>query len=387
MNTSLAGKSWQFVRTHRHQIANVLKYVLAGGLLTWVVWSNWAPASGHGLKEVWDDKISHGKIQYHYFALALLFCAASVSVTFVRWFFLVRAQKLPFTMPNAFRLGSVAFFFNTFLPGSVGGDIIKAAFIAREQQSRRTTAVATVIMDRAIALWGLVCFVALLGSGFWLAGWLTNEASRQIVVIAQVVVVGSLFGWFLLFFLPDHRAERFAGRLGRLPKVGHAAAEFWRAAWMYHKRKPTLGLAVALSWIGFVGFVLSFYFSVLTLWDGSDPALQMPTLVEHFLIVPIGLVIQAIPLFPGGAGIGELGYGALYSWFGCAAASGVLGSLVYRVINWILGGVGYVVYLRMKPSLPVAESNDLNDESPAPDSHALSANANPLSRHAPTAAT
>ena len=35
-------------------------------------------------------------------------------------------------------------------------------------------------------------------------------------------------------------------------------------------------------------------------------------LAEHFLLVPMGLLIQAIPLFPGGVGIGELGFGSLY---------------------------------------------------------------------------
>ena len=82
---------------------------------------------------------------------------------------LVRAQDLPFTLPNAMRLGLVAFFFNAFLPGSIGGDIVKAAFLAKEQ-SRRTVAVATVIIDRAVGLWGLFWLVALLGSVFWVAG-------------------------------------------------------------------------------------------------------------------------------------------------------------------------------------------------------------------------
>jgi hypothetical protein len=107
-----------------------------------------------------------------------------------------------------------------------------------------------------------------------------------------------------------------------------------------------------ISWIGHVGFVLTFYFSVLVLRDANDPAQRIPTLAEHFLIVPIGLVINAMPLFPGGAGIGELGFGGLYTWLGAAAACGVLGSLVQRVIQWILSGFGYLVYLRMKSTLP-----------------------------------
>ena len=70
--------------------------------------------------------------------------------------------------------------------------------------------------------------------------------------------------------------------------------------------------------------------------------------VIGFLIVPIGMVIGATPLFPGGAGIGEAGFGGLYALVGATAAAGVLASLVQRVITWVLGLIGYIVYLRLK---------------------------------------
>jgi uncharacterized protein (TIRG00374 family) len=338
---------WRWLVTHRALLFNLFKYVLAIGLLTYVVWKNWAPEGGHGLKYVWEERVLEGQIHVAFLTVATVMLAVSLLITIVRWYFLVRALDLPFTLPDALRLGFVALFFNTFLPGSVGGDIIKAAFLAREQKHRRTAAVATVILDRAIALWGLVCFVAMLGSGFWLTGFLVSAASKSIVISALTIVGSSIVAWLVLGLLPPHRAERFAGRLSRLPKVGHAAAEFWRAVWMYRCRKKAVALALVLSWTGHVGFVFAFYFSARTLF--SSP--EIPSLAEHFLLVPIGLVIQAAPLFPGGAGIGELGYGSLYQLFGCAAACGILASLIYRVVGWILGAFGYVVYLRMRPTL------------------------------------
>lgn len=330
---------------------STFKYLLALSLLTYVVWANWAPAGGSGLKDVWQSHVVEQKpVHTGFLALAVLCLTASILITFVRWYILVRAVGLPFTLPDALRLGMVGYFFNTFLPGSVGGDIIKAAFIAREQ-NRRTVAVATVLIDRALALWGLVWFVALLGSAFWAAGFFQGEVAqtlRSIVVSALGIIAVTSAVWLLLGVLPPHRADRFAGRLERLPKVGHSAAEFWRAVWMYRCQQGSVAAALALALVGFVGFVLTFYFSVLTLWDGGQ---KIPGLVEHFLLVPIGLVIQAIPLFPGGAGVGELGFGGLYRLVGCAAAIGVLGSLVQRVISWGLGLLGYVVYLRMRPAL------------------------------------
>jgi len=315
---------------------------------------------GRGLASVWQKHFASANpepIHYGYFALAGAIYTAAVLLTLLRWYILVRAQDIPFRIPDAFRLGMIGLFFNTFMPGSVGGDVIKAAFLAKEQKDRRTVAVATVIMDRAIALWALVWFVAISGVIFWAGGLLqagAEAASLLVIRAAVAVVVVSLAAWAALGFLPPHRAEKFAGRLVRLPRVGVSASEFWRAIWMYRCRQRAVWLVMGLSWVGHVGFVLAFYFSVLTLWDANDPAQTIPTLAEHFLLVPIGLVINAMPLFPGGAGIGELGFGGLYRWFGAAAASGILGSLVQRVLAWVLAVAGLLVYLRLKAKLPAA---------------------------------
>ena len=40
----------------------------------------------------------------------------SILLTFTRWFLLVQAQELPFTLMNAIRLGTIGYYFNTFLP-------------------------------------------------------------------------------------------------------------------------------------------------------------------------------------------------------------------------------------------------------------------------------
>ncbi|MHB1423492.1 MAG: lysylphosphatidylglycerol synthase transmembrane domain-containing protein [Gemmataceae bacterium] len=306
-----------------------------------------------GLAFVWQQHVQRGEpIHAGYLLLAFVIGLASTMLTFVRWYILVRAVELPFRFFDAFRLGFIGVFFNNFMPGSVGGDVIRAAVLAQEQE-RRTIAVATVIMDRVIALWALIWFVALLGGGFWIGGLLVGQGAAQchkIVTIAWTIVGLSVLAWIALGLLPDWRAKRFAERLERLAKVGVTVAELWRAVWMYRCRPRAVASVLMLSWVGHVGFVFFFYCSVLTLWQ-PDSGEQIPTLAQHFLIVPIGLVIQAAPFFPGGAGIGELGYGLLYQWLGCSEASGVLGSLLQRVVNWTLGLLGGLIYLRMRTVL------------------------------------
>jgi hypothetical protein len=267
---------------------------------------------------------------------------------------LVRAQELPFSVTDAVRLGLIGFYLSTFLPGSVGGDIIKAAFLAREQ-SRRTVAVATVIVDRFIGLCGLFWLVAAIGGVTWLGGLMGQVAKdaaaanylQMIVLLAWALTAGSFGVWFAAGFVSDSASAKFAGSLQRIPTIGGSLAELWRALHLYRRTGKSVALTLAISMIGHVGFVLAFYFAARTL----TPVDQIPTLAAHFLLVPVGMTIEAGVPSPGGVGGGEFAFGKLYEMAGFAVAAGVLGSLVRRVITWVLGLIGYFVYLRMKPAL------------------------------------
>ncbi len=323
----------------------VFKYALGLGLLAWVVYRNWDPADGSaGLKDAFARPV-----QWLPFAVAGLFAAAAAFLTFVRWWMLVRAQGLDFRFADALRLGLVGYFFNTFMPGSVGGDIVKAVAIAREQ-NRRAVAVATVLFDRAVGLWGLVWLVALCGGAFWLAGepHLQQNAGLRAIVGASWGVCGAtLGGWLVLGFLSDRRAHRFAGRLGLIPKAGHFLSECWRAVWLYRRRgwAVTLGLALTLGTQVFM--VLSFHYSALVFVSATD-ADRLPSLTENAVVVPVGMAIQAFVPTPGGVGGGEWSFGKLYRLLGRPEAFGVLASLAQRAVTWVLGLAGYLAYLRMR---------------------------------------
>jgi glycosyltransferase 2 family protein len=331
-------------------VVNVLKYGLGLGLLVWVVWQYWDSTDRRpGLAEALQKPINPWPL-----ALAAGTYLVGVLITFYRWYVLVRAQALPFTVAASMRLGLIGFYLSTFLPGSVGGDIIKAAFIARSQ-SRRTVAVATVIVDRFIGLCGLFWLVALVGGVAWLGGFMmkvtTDDSARSylemIVLIAISVTGGSFAVWFAAGFVSDDHAEWFARGLCRVPKIGGSLAELWRALHMYRQQGKSVALTLLMSMVGHVGFVLSFYFAAQTL----TPVDEIPTLAAHFLVVPVGMTFAAGFPSPGGVGGSELGYGALYEMVGFAFAAGVLGSLVQRVITWTLCLLGYIVYLRTKPTL------------------------------------
>jgi uncharacterized membrane protein YbhN (UPF0104 family) len=329
----------------------LVKYVVGFALLAYVVARNWE--GENGLKEAFSRPVRLSPV-----AAASVFLAVSALLTFYRWWLLVRALELPFSLTNAVRLGLVGFFFNTVLPGGVGGDIVKAVGIAREQ-SRRALAISTVLFDRAVGLWGLVWLVALSGAIYRLAAGPAdslldrNPGVAAIVHVSWAVTIGTVIGWWALGLVNERRAHRFAARLATVPKAGRFLSECWRATWLYRKHPWAVTASLALTLVLQVCNVLAFY-SAAHVFVPADA--DLPGLAANFLVVPVGMAVEAFFPTPGGVGGGEYGYGKLYGLLGTPEAYGVLASLAQRVLRWALGLIGYVVYLRMRP--PAAAARD-----------------------------
>jgi uncharacterized membrane protein YbhN (UPF0104 family) len=323
------------------------KYALGLTLLGYVIAHNWQSSDrGLGLADALRKPLHYGPL-----ALTTLCVAVSATTTFVRWFVLVHAQELPFTLRDAVRLGMIAYFFNTVLPSAIGGDLVKAVGLARKT-GRPTASVSTIIVDRLVGLWGLIWLVSILGAVYYLAG---NELLRQnrdlfaVVWIAWIILGISVPVWLVIGLLPDARAQRFAGRLARVPKLGGTLAEAWRAVWMYRTKPMAIAAALGLSFVSQTLYVLSFHNAVQVFSDAAT-ARALPTLIEHSLVVPPGMIAQAIFPAPGGVGGGEFAFGKLYVLLGRDESLGVLGSLALRMTTWIVGFAGYMIGTQIRPS-------------------------------------
>ncbi len=335
----------------RHWLKGLAKYGIGFGLLAYVLATNWAPKGGNpGIQGLLNQTPD-----YAAFAGVAVLCVVTLVIQYVRWYVLVRALDLPFTLGEAIRLGLVGTFYNVFLPGSVGGDLVKAFYIAHGQPGRRAAAVATVVIDRLVGLFGLLWFSAVLGGAFWLAGdprVAGNDYLQKIIRVCGALVGLTVVGWMAMGFLPPHRADRFAGRLAKVPKLGKALAEVWYAVWTYRQRPGTVYTSVAMTAVCHVAMVLTFHLAVrVFLAPGAEPG----TLPEHFVVGPVGFIAQAFFPAPGGVGGGEAIFGYLYTLLGRPDQIGLMGRLTLRVAEWACGLAGLVVFLRMRSELPVVE--------------------------------
>jgi len=335
----------------------IFQYGIGFGLLAFVISKYWDPNPNNGAPGI--GQLLQGSIAPEWLAVAALLMVTAAALQIYRWYLLVRALDLPFAVRDAYRLSLVGIFYNTFIPGSVGGDLVKAYFIAHAHPERKARAIASVIADRALGLFGLILFVAVLGSIAWAMGdarIVGNPDLQWIVKVMAVVAAVTVLGFLLLGFLPQRRVDRFAGRLKWIPKLGNPLSEMWYAVWMYRQRPKVVAAGVALSAASHFALVFAFH-SAASVFPPANPAAELATLSEHMVIAPIGFIAQAIPITPGGVGVAEGVFAWLYKLSGRPETRGIIARLSLRLAEWLIAFSGYIVYLRMR-----AEVRELQHE-------------------------
>lgn len=342
-------------------VVGIGKYVVGFGILAAVIYNYWEPNAEKGSPGLRD--LLQGPIAWEWLLACLILIVVASSLQIVRWYLLVRSLNIPFTLWRAFQLGLLGLFGNTFLPGAVGGDFLKAYFLAKGSPGQRTAAVSTVLMDRGMGLFGMILFAAVLGSIAWAIGdarFLANADLQWMVKVTAAIAGGSILGFLLLGFLPQRRVDRFAHWLRSLPKVGFMIANLWYAVWEFRQHMRVMGYGVVLSAAAHFALVFTFY-AAAQVFPPEHPETDLATLPELMVIAPIGFIAQALPLAPGGVGVGEAAFAGLYRLADRPESRGVIARLAMRVAEWVLALVAWLVYFRMRKELRAAKEEAKGD--------------------------
>ncbi len=215
----------------------------------------------------------------------------------VRWRLVLEAQGLELSLARATRISLVAQFFNSFLLGSTGGDLIKAYYAARETHHRKTEAVTTVFVDRLVGLWAMLLFAGMMMlpnlQMVRQHGEFAVPALFILAMLAALSIVLSLAFWGGVS-KPFPRARHY---LRRLPK-GELLERSLDSCRQFGKEKRFLVKAVVLSLVLNIIWVLQIW--VLGL--GLDLSIPFTALL---VIVPIIFCISALPITPNGLGVRE----------------------------------------------------------------------------------
>src|SRR2546421_7531842 len=111
------------------------------------------------------------KANYWWVAAGVLAYLTVEASAALRWHLLLRVQNIRLSIPRLSGLFFIGMFYNQFLPGGTGGDIVKSYLLLKETD-RKAGGLLAVVFDRLIGLVALVTItVALVSLRF---DWLWN---------------------------------------------------------------------------------------------------------------------------------------------------------------------------------------------------------------------
>jgi uncharacterized protein (TIRG00374 family) len=278
--------------------------------------------------------VFHRRFHVGLFVIAFGLYMGGMLLAYARWYVLVRAVGLPFSLRDATRLGMIGTLFNFVIPGAIGGDFVRAAYLCREQ-ARRTEPIASVVIDRLVGLLGLFLLACVFGT----AAWGRFDRGPRRLVIAAWIAAGVTALLLALAFLPSlgrgpgrttASKKRLARLRSELAAVGHA----------YRRHFLVVPLGILAGMATHSLNVLAFHVVSQALFP------RVPGLTEHFLIVPLVLFSTAVPLPFGGLGVSEHVSGQLFRV--ASANTGAVAMMGFRVLQLGAALLGGGVYLGNK---------------------------------------
>ena len=278
--------------------------------------------------------------QYRWVVIGILaYVVVEVAAAF-RWYVLLKVQKIHLALPRLSALFLIGMFYNQFLPGGTGGDIIKSYYLLKETPEKKAGALLAVVFDRFI---GLVALVAITGTLITLRyDFLAQTTETRNLLWVLLVVLGAailaLLSTFVIsgFNLFHSLPEKFPGRekLIEISAAYHLYARHWRATLV------AFGASVIAHLATFATFLCAAY-----ALGAAVP------LVNFFAVMPIERTISALPISFAGIGLREKIFQImLHGLCGVPEAKAILiGSLSF-LIMLICCLPGALVYFFYKPS-------------------------------------
>lgn len=282
-----------------------------------------------------------------YFALCLGVFAVGQVLIGLRWWLLLRAQSVLVGFWAVVRLHFLGLFYNNLMPSSIGGDLLRAWYVAKHTD-RKLEAALSVVVDRVIGFLGMaliavVCYLlfmrgqrgavgssdepslaASLGRYKWILLWLSLGA-----------------GAFLLALIL-HRSGRALLQKAWLYARSHGmhAAARLKAAIVIYCRKPLPSLA-ALALTVFLQSMVITAFWLLGRNLGVEAHAKY-----YFVFFPTTWVVGALPISIAGIGVLEGGIRELFTRFAGTGVEEVVALALCQRFVWVLASLpGAVIHL------------------------------------------
>lgn len=286
--------------------------------------------------------------------LLLAGLAAFVPMVFIgslRWTVLMRARGIGATYLRSLRLTMAGLFFNLCMPGTTGGDLMKAYYAAKGTK-QRADAVVSVVIDRVCGMIGLVLLVGLLGL------LSLNDPMIRKLTIGMWAGLAGLVLFATLYTSPTLRAKLRLGRLvGKVPGAG-VLRKIDALVAAYRNHIKALLTAIAMS--------LPIHVCLATSMALAGYALGIDKPMLALLgTIPVVLMLWSMPV-SGPLGLGPLEFVAVHlitASGGATTQQALLMFVAYRLYAVVIGLSGSVALFGSgAPSLSVPRMHEKDSQ-------------------------
>jgi len=271
--------------------------------------------------------------------LGLLVLLASMLLHAVRWWCLLSIQKIDLSLGQAVQLSWVCQFFSLVSPGAAGGELARGYYVVQYAPAAKVAGLSTVLLDRVLGLYALLW----LGVPPLLVLVLQNKLTSPIVqmggLIVLLIISTSVFS--LALWLRSTRNLM----LNFMPRRFRASLEATLDSYWSHGKD--LFACFALSLVASILLMGAFLLSSQII--GAPLKWQ-----QIFLVGPLVIVANSLPISPGGVGVGEAAASGLFAQLGVETGAAIM--LIVRLGILLLQLPGGLIYILCGHSSPVMQS-------------------------------
>lgn len=310
-------------------LLNTIKFLFSAILIAWMI--NSGKIDLNSFKVVMHPK---------YLLLTMALLGIALFFGSERWRLLLKHQNLTCDSLETFKLTLIGVFFTFAIPGGVGGDLIKSFYIAKNNPQARIKSVLSVLMDRVLGLYAMLWMAEIA----MLIDLKQVEALPQLKAIYYFLSLG-LFamtvGLGIAFSKKINGANKIQKVINYLPK-SEKFLQVYESVHSYGDDYSTLAKTFFLSLASQISSV-----GILVI-VGFAMNLDIP-ISTYFIAVPIGMVVLAIPISPGGVGVGQYAFYYLFNLIsGQQTQVGSTGITVFQILSFFYGVIGAYFYISRK---------------------------------------
>lgn len=285
--------------------------------------------------------------------VAAVACVGSVCLLgILRWRIILRVQGLELSFRRTASIFFIGQFFNAFMLGATGGDVIKAWYVAHETHHKKAEAVITVIVDRLIGLIALFV-IALIMMAIFYERVFEDKRLIGFSIFTLLVVGGTVVGTILGFW--KGFADNFPGLrawLKKLPK--YDLLERMVESYRTYASHPTVILQTMLQSLGVHILVM---FSVICVAKALN--ITAAEIKDFFLYLPIINSISAMPISFSGFGVREGMYVEMFDQVGMPAVQALTLSLLGYIVTLFWSIVGGAFFLTHRKEVTALEHENV----------------------------